>query len=101
MTTLDGAPRLPSFSKPATAPTPPRVHADISRFNPKKLVAGGGDEMSLWIGRGVVDLHGGQVQPYTAFLSTLSGPCLSPILSASVGRCSPIQPFYLPFLALI
>jgi len=48
----------------ATTPTPPRVQVDVSRFNPKKLVAGGGDGMSLWISRGVVDLHGGQVLLY-------------------------------------
>jgi len=40
------------------------VQVDVSRFNPKKLVAGGGDGMSLWISRGVVDLHGGQVLLY-------------------------------------
>jgi CheY-like chemotaxis protein len=33
-------------------------------FNPKKLVAGGGDEMSLWISNGVVGLHGGQMRLY-------------------------------------
>jgi len=42
----------------------PRVQADILHFNPKKLVAGGGDEMSLWISNGVVGLHGGQMRLY-------------------------------------
>ena len=39
-----------------------RVEHEIEHFNPRKLVAGGGDGMSLWISRGVVDLHGGSLR---------------------------------------
>jgi len=60
---------IPSLSTAAASGAeqdspPPRVQADILHFNPKKLVAGGGDEMSLWISNGVVGLHGGQMRLY-------------------------------------
>jgi CheY-like chemotaxis protein len=39
-----------------------RKEQEIEHFNPRKLVAGGGDGMSLWIARCIVDLHGGTLR---------------------------------------
>ena len=38
-----------------------RLFKDIVQFNPEKLQAGGGSGLGLWITKGIVDLHGGNI----------------------------------------
>ena len=43
-----------------------RLFTEIVQFNPEILQAGGGSGLGLWISKGIVDLHDGNIRVYSA-----------------------------------